>query len=327
MSPNDLAHLWRSLVVAVIAMIRDLSLTPSSLPLALVFVGVVVLALLIVVSWTRVAVLLRRDQKRGAQLSIVPPQAALPLTCVRSNGTPADPLNVRVIAEAQQLSAALVAAGWYRADEITLVTSTRIVLDTVLARPYSTAPVSDLYLYGRRQDYAFQFPGRNIRERDHVRFWDSGEHGEDGRSLWVGAATRDVAVKLAPGLRVPTHQISPDVDAERDFLAESLSSTGWVEEVELVPGFGRRTVSNNGYGDVYFTDGMVAQLVLADAPVLIPFTDKVRGPTSGLARVLSRGLRWRLPRRGRTPVHAAEGATHHTPPATSTPDESARDAS
>lgn len=289
-------HVWFFLAPASRALVDGFD---PMLPLLLLLGAAVVAVVALVAAWARVLLLVRRERARGDQLSVVTRVPDLPLTCLRSNGTPADPLNVRVVAEPQQLSAALVAAGWYRADEVTLVTSTRIVVDTILARPYSTAPVSDLYLYGRRQDYAFQFPGRDVRERDHIRFWDTGVLAEDGRPLWVGAATRDVAVKLVPGLGLPTHQISPKVDAERDFLVESLAETGWVVELRLVPGFGVHTVSDNGYGDVYFTDGMVALVVLADAPVLLPFTDKVRGPTAGVARVLSRATRWRLPKVGR----------------------------
>lgn len=279
-----------------------------TLPLLLLAAAVLIALVALVASWARVLVLVRRERARGSELSEAPVVPDVPLTCLRSNGESADPLNVRVVAEPQQLSAALVAAGWYRADEVTLVTSTRIVIDTILARPYSTAPVSDLYLYGRRQDYAFQFPGRDVRERDHVRFWDTGLHAEDGRPLWVGAATRDVAVKLAPGLGLPTHQISPKVDAERDFLVESLAETGWIVELHMVPGFGANTIADNGYGDVYFTDGMVALMVLADVPVLLPFTDKVRGPTVGVARVLARASRWRLPKVGRARSRAVREA-------------------
>ena len=75
------------------------------------------------------------------------------------------------------LAASFAAAGWYRADEIDLVTSLRISVDSVFGRKYSTAPVSNLYLYGRKEDYAFERPGKNVRQRDHVRFWNTGRTG------------------------------------------------------------------------------------------------------------------------------------------------------
>jgi len=82
-----------------------------------------------------------------------------PLTNFTRDGVPSDPLNIRVVGSAGQLAAAFAWAGWYRADEIDLVTSLRIIIDAVFGRKYASAPVSNLYLFGRRQDYAFEAPG------------------------------------------------------------------------------------------------------------------------------------------------------------------------
>ncbi|HEU5442117.1 MAG TPA: LssY C-terminal domain-containing protein, partial [Ktedonobacterales bacterium] len=48
-----------------------------------------------------------------------------PLTNFSRNGVPSDPLNVKIIATPGQLATAFAAAGWYRADEIALITSIR----------------------------------------------------------------------------------------------------------------------------------------------------------------------------------------------------------
>jgi hypothetical protein len=234
--------------------------------------------------------------RQGERSSVVD-RDTLPLTCFFRDGTKGDPLNLRIVATEAQLGAAFVEAGWFRADEITLVTSFRITVDSLQARQYSTAPMSNLYLYGRRQDYGFQKPGASVRERDHVRLWDSGLRAADGRPLWLGAATRDVDVKLSPRTHLPTHRIAPDVDAERELVAGNLAQAGWVLEQDYVSRAGEPTVDEKAYGDLYFTDGMVAVLVLADVPVLLPFADDVRGPALGLARRLSPLLRGRLPRR------------------------------
>ena len=122
---------------------------------------------------------------------------------------------MQVVGSNGQLGASFAAAGWYRADEIDLVTSTRISVDSALGRAYSTAPVSNLYLFGRKEDYAFERPGPNVRERDHIRFWNTGQVGPDGRPIWIGSATKDVKVELSRTNHLPTHGISPDLDAER----------------------------------------------------------------------------------------------------------------
>jgi LssY C-terminus len=45
---------------------------------------------------------------------------------------------------------AMTAAGWFSANPITIASSARIAADTVLHRPDSDAPVSNLFLFGRK---------------------------------------------------------------------------------------------------------------------------------------------------------------------------------
>lgn len=222
-----------------------------------------------------------------------------PFTNFTRDGVPSDPLNVKIIATAGQLGTAFAAAGWYRADEIDLVTSLRISIDAILKRRYATAPVSNLYLFGRRQDYAFERPGASVRERDHVRFWDTGQRFKDGRAIWIGGATRDSAVEISPVTHLPTHRIAPDVDSERAVVVNDLISTGWVIEKDWEPGFGKPTETHNAMKDPYYTDGRIAVLELANVPVL-PIGTQVRGPlAAGITKTAAKALRWRLPRRGR----------------------------
>ena len=63
----------------------------------------------------------------------------------------------------------------------------RIAVNSVFRKADNTAPVSDLYLFGRKQDLAFEQPvGDSPRQRHHVRFWrwDKLEHD---RPVWVGS--------------------------------------------------------------------------------------------------------------------------------------------
>lgn len=242
---------------------------------------------------------LRIASTRGRLIS-ASHSGAHPLTNFTRDGVPSDPLNVEIIATASQLGTAFAAAGWYRADEIDLVTSLRITIDVILKRKYATAPVSNLYLYGRRQDYAFERPGSSARERDHVRFWDTGErYKRDGRPIWIGGATRDAAVEISPVTHLPTHRIAPDVDTEREVVTHDLISTGWVIDKEWAPGFGQPTQSHNAMNDPYYTDGRRSVLELANVAVL-PLGRQVRGPLAAHAtKALARALRWRLPKRGR----------------------------
>ena len=261
-----------------------------------------VLILLLLVGFVRVilgARAIHRASAQGRRIS-AEQSGAHPLTNFTRDGLPSDPLNVKIRATAGQLALAFLAAGWYRADEIDFITSLRIIIDSIFKRKYPTAPMSNLYLYGRRQDYAFERPGSSVRERDHVRFWDTGQRGRDGRTIWIGGATRDCAVELSHTNFLPTHKIAPDVDDERAVVVRDLTGTGWVIEEEWEPGFGKPTEATNGGGDPYHTDGEVAALELANVAVLSPLATNVRGTVGGqIGRAVARAMRWRLPKRGR----------------------------
>ncbi len=272
-----------------------------SLERILLGVGALLLALLLLagVRVVRAARHLHKASAPGRQASRVQQGQAMPPTNFAHDGRPSDPLNIRVNGTADQLAAAFVTAGWYRADEITLLTSIRISLDAIFARKYSSAPVSDLYLFGRKQDFAFEKPGRSVRERDHVRFWKSDEPHADGRPLWIGGATRDSRVELSKTNFLPTHGIAPDVDSEREQVTHDLIRTGWVISESHVPAFPGPTRTANASGDPYFTDGHAAMLTLTMFRPLPLLPQLIRRNGAPLARQIAHRLRPLLPQRGR----------------------------
>ena len=192
-----------------------------------------------------------------------PALARSPRHATTARGHQGDAVNVAFIGTEQDLHRALAAAGWYAADPITLATSIRIAADCVLRKPYPHAPVSDLYLWGRTQDAAFEQPvGDSPAQRHHVRFWRSRELDDRGRPLWLGAATFDERVEISRTTGGVTHKIAPDIDRERNkLLADALAASAldgyyWVEQFHL------RAEGRNGGGDPYRTDRRLAVGVL-----------------------------------------------------------------
>ena len=285
----------------------------------LVVGGITVLSLPALAYILSVRSKLRRASQPGRAVSASISSTDKPLTTVTRSGTPGDPINIQFVGTDGQIGAAFAAAGWYRADEIDFVTSVRISVDSVLGRKYSTAPVSNLYLYGRKEDMAFERPGLNVRQRDHIRIWNTSRQGSDGRPIWIGSVTKDTKVELAKTNHLPTHHISPDVDAERGLAVSELALTGYVVHDTTRPGFGKETHGLNDGGDPYVTDGQVAVLVLANVPVP-PLAKEVRSPL--LARMIKQlgGLvrRW-LPQAGRE--RAAREQERRTTQAGSNPNE------
>jgi hypothetical protein len=176
-----------------------------------------------------------------------------------AEGHQGDAVNVAFIGTDEELHRMFAAAGWYAADPITLETSVRIAADVVLRKPYAHAPVSDLYLWGRRQDAAFEQPvGNSPKQRHHVRFWRSAELDRRGEPLWLGAATYDERVEISRTTGGITHKISPDIDAERNKLVTDTARAGMLDGYYWVDQFHRDREGRNGGGDPYVTDGRLA---------------------------------------------------------------------
>lgn len=94
------------------------------------------------------------------------------ITTIHS-GKPGDPINVMILGNRTWIIQSFEKAGWVIPDPITPETSAKIAIDSLANRPYPTAPVSNLYLYGHKQDLAFDKPTNDVQNRDHIRLWDT----------------------------------------------------------------------------------------------------------------------------------------------------------
>ena len=188
-----------------------------------------------------------------------PALARSPRHTTTAQGNQGDAINVAFIGTEEELHRMFAAAGWYAADPITLQTSVRIAADVVLHKPYAHAPVSDLYVWGRKQDAAFEQPvGDSPKQRHHVRFWCSPEVDRNGEPLWLGAATYDERVELSRTTGGITHKISPEIDNERNKLVTDAARAGVLDGYYWVDRFHRDPQGRNGGGDLYFTDRRLA---------------------------------------------------------------------
>jgi hypothetical protein len=186
-----------------------------------------------------------------------------------AEGLPGDPLNVALIGSDSELVAAMRSAGWSPADRITLRSGLRDAASVLFNRPYASAPVSTHFLWERPQDFAFERTvGKSPRRRHHVRFWLAGEPSEDGRALWLGAATYDRSVGLSRYTGEVMHHIDPHVDAEREALFADLRAASRLESFDCAAGWRPPGTGRNGGGDRYDTDGRlcIGRLLGAGGP-------------------------------------------------------------
>jgi hypothetical protein len=218
-----------------------------------------------------------------------PRLGGMSMVTVTAQGIPGDPLNVGVVGKKEDVVLAMHSAGWYPADPITLRSSIDIVGSVVLDRPYHDAPVSSLFLEGRREDLAYEKPdGTSADRRNHVRFWKILDQGAEGRPVWLGSATFDRGVGVSHYTGQITHHIAPNVDATRDLLVADLTFAHLVDGLYDVTGVGLTLFGRNGGGDPYYTDGEIRIARLApdgqrtssppvelDSPALVAMKDRI----------------------------------------------------
>jgi len=192
-----------------------------------------------------------------------PAQSENPTLTHTGTGIPGDPLNVSLVGEEEDVLRAMIAAKWVPADPLTFRSSVRIAVDTVFKIPDENAPVSNLYLFGRKEDLAFEKPaGGSPKERHHVRFWRTAQT-EAGRPVWLGSAAFDIGVELSRTTGEVTHHIAADVDAERDLLLADLGKANRVLGTRWIEGFHKERQGRNGGGDPWHTDGRLPVVTLA----------------------------------------------------------------
>ncbi|MGX1934480.1 LssY C-terminal domain-containing protein [Microbacterium resistens] len=197
-----------------------------------------------------------------------------------ADGLLGDPVNLGADGSAAQLDAAMSAAGWHRADEITAASTWGIIASTLTRRSYPTAPVSPLMLFGRRHDVAYQQEvAGNPKQRHHVRFWHTPEGWllpGGARTDWLGAGTYDTDVGLSFFTLQVTHRIDENTDVERDHVVSSLQEADPAVRVRLLHDFTTGYHARNGGGDRFVTDGNLPIVDLTGVAAPTPPADAPR---------------------------------------------------
>ncbi len=176
------------------------------------------------------------------------------------DGKPGDPLNLVFVASQEQIRQAFEAAGWAEAEKLTGKSLFETVRAVMANKGYGSAPVSQLYLYGRAEDLAFQKMLNTFAKRHHLRIWKSPVQTSDGRDVWLGAATHDTGWDIRPG--VVSHAIDPQIDQEREKVRADLIATGMVSNANRVTRPDPLSEGLTATGATWKTDGFLVGLEL-----------------------------------------------------------------
>jgi hypothetical protein len=183
------------------------------------------------------------------------------------DGLLGDPINIAFNGNREHVIMAMEAAGWHKAEPLSFRSSLRITYSAILGSSYPTAPVSSLFLFHKKQEFAFERDlDGNPRKRHHIRFWKTPEAWwlpGGYKADYLAAATFDKNVGLSLFTGQITHKIDANVDKERDFVIDSLRKANVTDEVTFVKHFTSSYHTRNGGGDMIHTDGSLPFVTIA----------------------------------------------------------------
>ena len=200
-----------------------------------------------------------------------------PLRTKTANGTLSDVTNLMFLGTREEIISAFNEAGWFEAVPSSFGNNMKVVQATLRQTGYSEAPVSSLMINGRLPDLVFQKSLDTFAKRHHIRIWKLAST-YNGREVWVGAATHDIAVEHTKTMTKWTHRIDPHIDRERDWIESDLlfagTATGYVDVNR--PAAPR--TAENATGDEIVTDGIMTVVQVGPA----------KTPPAGSPQLISR---------------------------------------
>ena len=181
-------------------------------------------------------------------------------------GNPGDMVNFLILGSEDAMQKVFTAAGWVKVDSDVKDAVFHGLLNSLSKESYLTMPMSQLYLFGRPQDYGWAHaePINVVRTRNHLRIWKA-PFTVNGEVLWVGAATHDIGFERDQRNNGLTHKIDPDIDLERAYVEKTLCSTGLVAEVFRFLPDDPMQEAKTATGGSFHSNGQVLILKLADA--------------------------------------------------------------
>jgi hypothetical protein len=191
--------------------------------------------------------------------------ARIPRRIGDKEGNPGDMVNFLILGPESAMQNVFTTAGWVKVDSDVKGTVLHGILDSISKESYLTMPMSQLYLFGRPQDFGWAHaePISVVKTRNHLRIWKA-PFQAGGATLWVGAATHDIGFERDQRNNGVTHKIDPDIDLERDYVEKTLTSTGLVAAVTHFLPDNPLQEAKTATGGTFHSNGQVLILKLSD---------------------------------------------------------------
>jgi len=169
-----------------------------------------------------------------------------------------DMVNFVMIGNQQKVQDALTAADWHVADRDVKESVLKAALETYQKKAYLAMPMSELYLFGRVQDFGYEQaePYAVVASRHHFRIWKA-PFQYNGQDVWVGAGTHDIGFEKDQRNGKVTHKIDPAVDGERDNIGATLQKTDKIKTLTYYLPPNPVQDARNATGGGYHSDGRI----------------------------------------------------------------------
>jgi hypothetical protein len=192
--------------------------------------------------------------------------ASAPMRTASKNKVPSDPTILMFLGGRKQLVAAFEESGWIQASDLGVKSALKAAQATMRQTGYSDAPVSALLLQDRLPELVFQKSLDTFAKRHHLRIGKLSQT-YNGREVWVGAATHDLATSNSRAGTNWSHRIDPHIDRERDWVESDLLFAGTAEAYADVERPKAPRKLGNATGDDIVTDGKMSVVWLAGGKV------------------------------------------------------------
>jgi hypothetical protein len=183
----------------------------------------------------------------------------LPTHCYTLTGALMDQMNLIFVGHEADIKRAFKSAGWHRANPASPVFLMYAFLTTIIRRPHHNGPFTPLFVNIGLQDYSFQklTKKNSFSQRHHLRIWRTGIVMPDGKRVWMCAASYDTGMKIQLFFPFIHHNIDPNIDKERSYVARDLQNVGAIKlkTVRLTEPVDKRNKVRNAYHMSYYTDG------------------------------------------------------------------------
>jgi hypothetical protein len=207
----------------------------------------------------------RKPQKDWNQVKPTPAMVNLvrsqPLRVKTPSGEDSDITNLLFVGTAEDLEAGFQEAGWLEAKSLGVKSGFRTALAALRQKGYEEAPFSKLLLDGKEPDYEYQKDLNTVAKRHHLRIYRRpGDY--QGKPVWIASATHDIGIGMGRAGTKWYHLIDPEIDKERQKIADDLLFTGVATGYSLVDRPEAPRKAGNATGDELRTDGHMMVLYL-----------------------------------------------------------------